>query len=331
MIVTLTMNPALDRTIELADTLVPGDVQQAVTAREDPGGKGVNVARVVAASGARVTAILPLAHDDPYRALLGELPVRAVPVAGHARANLTLTDPDGETTKINLPGPGLRAADTAALIDAVVAAADGADWLALCGSLPPGVAPDFYVDVVLAVRARAENPPRIAVDTSGRPLAEAVASGGVDLIKPNDEELVELFVELGRGVRPLDGGEAARLTSRLRREIDADPTAALGLARALVPHQVRAALVTLGGAGAMLVDADGAWFATPPPTDVRSTVGAGDSALAGYLLADAAGHDAAGRLRSAIRYGSGTAALPGTRLATPEDLPAGDVPVRPLA
>jgi 1-phosphofructokinase len=331
MIVTLTMNPALDRTVELASALEGGEVQQALAAREDAGGKGVNVARVLAGSGAPVTAVLPLAEDDPYRSLLGDLPVRAVPIAGHARANLTLTDPDGETTKINLPGPVLGEDAARALIDAVVAEADGADWLALCGSLPPGLAPDFYVDVALAVRARCERPPKIAVDASGRALAEAVASGAVDLIKPNDVELMDLLARTARDSGFATTRESMEFFSEMQKNLRADPTAALAYARVLVPHQVRAVLVTLGGEGAMLVHGDGAWFATPPETDVRSTVGAGDSALAGYLLADVAGEDGADRLRSAIRYGSGTAALPGTRLATPADLSTADIPVRELA
>ncbi|WP_309068851.1 1-phosphofructokinase family hexose kinase [Microbacterium sp.] len=330
MIVTLTMNPALDRTVELADPLSPGDVQQAIAVREDPGGKGVNVARVLAGAGATVTAVLPLAEDDPYRPLLGDLPVRTVPIGGRVRANLTLTDPEGETTKINLPGPVLGEQEARALIDEVVAAADGADWLALSGSLPRGVPADFYVDVALAVRARCDRPPRIAVDTSGPALAEAVLSGAIDLIKPNDEELVELALLLDRSVRPGESKELARATRSMRREIADDPAAAHRVAQRIVPSQVRTALVTLGGDGAVLVDTDGAWLATPPPTDVRSTVGAGDSALAGYLLAAVAGEDGPGRLRSAIRYGSGTAALPGTRLATPADLPTGIVPVRAL-
>ncbi|WP_203137421.1 1-phosphofructokinase family hexose kinase [Microbacterium sp. JZ31] len=331
MIVTLTVNPALDRTVELEDALSPGDVQQAVAVREDAGGKGVNVARVLAGAGAPATAVLPLAEDDPYRPLLGDLPVRTVPIEGRVRANLTLTDPDGETTKINLPGPVVAEQEARALIDEVVAAADGADWLALCGSLPRGVPADFYVDVALAVRARCARPPRIAVDTSGPALAEAVLSGAVDLIKPNDEELVELSLLLDRSVRPLEQKEMTRVTRSRRREIADDPAAAQRIARLLVPAQVRAALITLGGDGAVLVEPDGAWLAAPPPTDVRSTVGAGDSALAGYLLAHVAGEDGPGRLRSAIRYGSATAALPGTGLATPADLPTGDIPVRALS
>lgn len=316
MIVTLTANPSLDRTIQLAGPLEPGAVQAAESSSVDPAGKGVNVSRVVVAAGADTLAVLPLAEDDPYGEHTAGLPVRAVPIEGHARSNITLTSPDGETTKINLPGAGLAPAEAGALIDAVVEAADGARWLALCGSLPPGVAADFYVEVIQAVRTRAARAPRIAVDTSGPALAEVLARGAVDLIKPNDEELVDAVARLGLATSS---------------EADQDTVAdAVRLASTLVPHRVGAVLVTLGGDGAVLVDAEGARHAAAPPTDVRSTVGAGDSALAGFLLADLAGEDADGRLRAAIRYGSATAALPGTRIATPADLPGGDIPVRTL-
>ncbi len=314
MIVTLTANPSLDRAIALDEALRPGEVQAAASAREDAGGKGINVARVVAAAGVDAVAVLPLAEDDPFDAALRatRIATHRVPVTGHARANLTITDPDGVTTKLNLPGATLAPADAAAVIAAVVEASRGARWLVLAGSLPPGVGDDFYVDVVTAVRAaHGADAPRIAVDTSGAALTAVVERAHPDLIKPNDEELAELA-----GVA-LD--EAAELAS-----------AVLPLARTLVPSRVGAALVTLGSHGAVLVEADGAWAGTPPPIRVQSTVGAGDSSLAGYLLADVEGAPAQERLRRAIRYGSAAASLPGTQAPAPGDLPPGDVPVSPL-
>jgi 1-phosphofructokinase len=95
--------------------------------------------------------------------------------------------------------------------------------------------------------------------------------------------------------------------------------AAAAAARTLLARGTRAVLATLGGRGAVLVNADGAWVATPPPTAVRSTVGAGDSALAGYLLADLAGADAAGRLQRAVAYGPAAASLPGSTAPRPDD------------
>ena len=313
-IVTVTANPSLDRTITLDAPLQPGAVQAAASSREDAGGKGINVARVVAAAGIEALAVLPLAEDDPFAAALraSHVPSRLVEVAGHVRANVTITDPDGVTTKLNLPGATLSPADVAELIRSVVEACEAANWLVLAGSLPPGAGDRLYVDISRAVRARwGAASPRIAVDTSGAALRAVVDEASPDLIKPNDEELAELV-----GVALQSGADLA--------------AAVLPIARALVPAKVAAALVTLGAAGAVLVNADGAWQATPPRIRVVSTVGAGDSSLAGYVLADVDGDDPAGRLRRSVKYGAAAASLPGTQAPTPDDLPEGEVIVRRL-
>lgn len=315
MIVTLTVHPSLDRTILLDAALQSGEVQSAAEAREDAGGKGINVSRVLSAAGIPSPAVLPLAADDPFGALLGAAGVDAVrvPVTGRTRANLAVTDPAGRTTKINLPGARLDESAATALVYAVVEASAGATWVVLAGSLAPGLPDDFYVRVSEAIRERwSQGAPRIAVDTSGAALRAVVAHGRPDLIKPNDDELVDLTgVALPTGV---DLAEAVRT-----------------VAATLVPSAVGAALVTLGGAGAVLVTADGAWTAQPPPTTVRSTVGAGDSSLAGYLVADAAGAGPDAALASAIRHGSAAAALDGTQPPRPADLSRADIPVRRLS
>ncbi len=314
MIVTLTANPSLDRTVTLAAPLRPGAVQQASSVREDAGGKGINVARVIAAAHVPAVAVLPMAMDDPFDTALRatRLPAQRVQISGHARANLTITDPGGETTKLNLPGATLSDHDREALVHAVVECCAGAEWLVLAGSLPPGAGERFYVDIIRAVRARwGDDAPRVAVDTSGPALTAVVADGEPDLIKPNDEELAEL------------AGVALDASTDL-------PHAVLDVARRLVPSKVRAALVTLGAHGAVLVDGDGAWAAAPPPIKVVSTVGAGDSSLAGYLLADIDGEGPDGRLRRSMRYGSAAASLPGTQPPHPDDLPDGDVVVDTL-
>ncbi|WP_417508072.1 hexose kinase [Microbacterium sp.] len=318
MIVTLTANPALDRTITLDARLRPGEVQTSTSVREDAGGKGVNVARVVAAAGGEALAVLPVGPDDPYDAVLQacDIPTRTVPVTPLVRVNVAITDPEGITTKINQPGATLSAGDAAALTAAVVDACDGAEWLVLAGSLPLGISKAFYVDVIEAVRARwGAGAPRIAVDTSGSALAEVVASGAADLIKPNDEELAELAGTDFDG----DDLDTASLVAAVQT-----------IARRIVPDRVAAALVTLGGTGAVLVTADGAWFAEAPRIRVASTVGAGDSSLAGYLLAERAGADPEERLRSAIRHGAAAASLPGTQTPAPTDLGTGDIAVRSL-
>ncbi|KAA9134940.1 1-phosphofructokinase family hexose kinase [Microbacterium caowuchunii] len=313
MIVTLTANPALDRSLMLAAPLRHGEVQQVASGREDAGGKGINVARVVAGAGESTTAVLPLAQDDPFAAVLAGtgLPVHPVRISGHARANLTILDPDGTTTKLNLPGPRLDAGDVQALQDAVVVAAEGARWLVLAGSLPPGAGDDFYVRVISAVRARWQDAaPRIAVDTSGAALRAVVEHGRPDLIKPNDEELAELT---GEGADPRDFAGIARVAGRL------------------VPGRVGSALVTLGAAGALIVTPDDAWFGVAPRITPVSTVGAGDSSLAGFLLADVAGRPAPEALRHAMLYGAAAATLPGTQSPTPADLPSAEIPIQRIS
>lgn len=314
MIVTLTAHPALDRTIDLVSSLRVGEVHTARDAHEHAGGKGINVSRVVHAAGAGTVAVLPLAAADPFAAVLAEtgLTTRPVPVRGTVRTNITLTAPDGQTTKINVPGAALSAEEAAALTATVAAAAGEARWVVLAGSLPPGVGEDFYVRVIEAIRfGGGARTPRIAVDTSGPALAAVVDAGVADLIKPNDEELVEL--------------------TGLAWPADADAAdAVVTVANGLVPGKVGSALVTLGAAGAVLVTREGAWAAAPPPIRARSTVGAGDSTLAGYLLAEAAGADPAECLRHSIRYGAAATSLVGTQAPTPADLPPGDVPVRAL-
>ena len=308
MIVTLTVHPSLDRTVALATGLRAGEVQQAVAVREDAGGKGVNVARAVVAAGVPTLAVVPLNPHDTEAELLRQtgVPTRTTAVSGRVRANIALTDPAGTTTKVNLPGARLTIADRRAVIAATVAASRGARWLVLAGSVPPGVGDDFYADVIDAVRD-APGAPLIAVDTSGAALAAVVERGRPDLIKPNDDELAELV-----------GGPTA---------LDADDPVAevVRLGADLVPAAVGAALVTLGSRGAVLVTAEGAWHAAPPPTRAVSTVGAGDSSLAGYLLAAVTGAGPADRLGHAVRYGAAAVSLPGTQIPTPADLPAGEV------
>ena len=313
MIVTLTANPSLDRSVALPGALERGRVQRALSVTSEPGGKGVNVARVVHAAGRPTVAVLPGQHDDPLLLALREtgLPHRAVPVPGLVRVNLTLAEPDGTTTKVNDPGLPLDAAVLEALAAALVAEAAGASWVVLSGSLPPGVPVDWYATLLARL---APTGARLALDTSGAPLLAALTPGEgrlPDLLKPNGEELAELVGEPGR-------------------DLEHDPAEAAAAARSLVDRGVGAVLATLGARGALLVTADGAWSAAPPPVQARSTVGAGDSSLAGYLLAAEAGAGPADRLRSAVAHGAAAAALPGSTLPTPGDLQLEAVTAAPL-
>jgi 1-phosphofructokinase len=319
MIITLTANPSLDRTVELTGPLSRGSVQRAASASQQAAGKGVNVSRALAASGAESLAVIPGDPEDPVVAGLRQagLAHLALPIGQPLRSNITLTEPDGTTTKVNEPGPLLNRQQQDRLADAVVAQCSGAEWLVLAGSLPPGVPADFYATLTAKVRSElGVAAPRIAVDTSGEPLRQVYAASfesAPDLVKPNAEELAEL----------------AGMHSEA--ELEASPELAAATAEVLLDRGTEAVLATLGAKGAVLVTRDGAWSAVHPPVAARSTVGAGDSSLAGYLLAATRGDAPADCLRQAVAHGAAAASLPGTTLPSLEQTKPGSVVVTALA
>jgi 1-phosphofructokinase len=305
MIVTFTANPSLDRTVALPGPLERGEVQRAVSVSQESGGKGVNVSRALVASGLESVAVLPGADSDPVLAGLREsaVPFVSLPIGEPLRTNVALTEPGGVTTKINEPGPVLDENQQEALIKLLLESSRGASWVVMAGSLPPGFPADFYATAAQRLRSSADGAaPRIAVDSSGQPLAAALTGGAAgmpDLLKPNAEELAELAAAAGFAPATAD-------------ELEADPAAAAAAAAAVVRTGVGAVLATLGSKGAVLVTADGAWLATHPPVAAVSTVGAGDSALAGYLLAHGQGAAPADCLRQAVAHGAAAASLPGS-------------------
>jgi 1-phosphofructokinase len=312
MIVTITPNPSLDRTYELA-ALAVGEVNRADRDRLDPGGKGVNVSRALTAAGRRTVAVLPL--GGPTGQLLADLlrregiGVAVLPVSGDTRINVSIASVDGGLTKVNAAGPELSAAESAALLNLVT---DGftngtVDWLACCGSLPRGLAPEWYAELVGRVHAGGV---RIALDTSGPALLAALPARP-DVIKPNREELAEA---VGRPIATV--GDAVDAAGELRK---------LG---------ARQVLASLGADGMLLVTEEGNWYGTAPVAAVRSVVGAGDASLAGFLGAGGSGPRA---LAAALAHGAAAVRLPGSAMPAPADLdPAAvtvtaDVPLeRPL-
>ena len=144
MIVTLTLNPSVDRTVEV-ETLARGEVLRALGVRVDPGGKGINVSRALASHGIPTRAVVTIggAEGEHLIALLRGtgIDVVPVPIAGAIRSNITVVEPDGTTTKLNEPGAELTADELNAVFGAVELAIASADWLVASGSLPPGTPP----------------------------------------------------------------------------------------------------------------------------------------------------------------------------------------------
>ncbi|MGW4681345.1 1-phosphofructokinase [Micromonospora taraxaci] len=302
MIVTVTLNPSLDRAVEVG-SLGRGEVIRAAAAHLDPGGKGVNVSRALLANGVPSVAVLPSGGDEGnqlIRLLKAEgVEVLAVPISGRTRSNITLAEPDGTVTKINEPGPAMCRAEFDEVIDRVLVQAGGADWVVLCGSVPPGLPADAYAQLCRKLRAAGV---RVAVDTSGPALREA-ALAGATLLKPNRDELAEV---VGTPLKDLD--DVVDAAQRLR-EWGAGTVVA-----------------SLGADGAVLVDAEGVRTGTCPVARPRSTVGAGDALLAGFLAAGAQG---AAALAEGLAWGAAAVSLPGSRMPGPADLRRHDVTIHP--
>ncbi|MBZ6114783.1 MULTISPECIES: 1-phosphofructokinase [Streptomyces] len=293
MILTVTPNPSLDRTYELP-RLDRGEVVRATGERVDPGGKGVNVSRAVTAAGRRTVAVLPLGGAPG--ALVADLldaqgiEVAPVPIAGATRSNIALAEADGVLTKINAPGPELTAAERELLLETVRRQSHDADWIACCGSLPRSLAPSWYADLVARAHTAGV---RIALDTSGPALLQALRERP-DVVKPNAEELAEA---VGRPLGTV--GDAVKAAEELR-ELGAG-----------------AVLASLGADGQLLVDDAGTWYGNARVDAVRSNVGAGDSSLAGFLVAGGVGPAA---LASAVAHGAAAVRLPGSVMPVPGDL-----------
>ena len=250
--------------------------------------------------------------DDPFVHELAAagIPSRLVAGPGAVRVNVAVTEPDGTTTKFNSPGPPATRSCLDALAETLGDLAEQADWMVLAGSLPPGAPLGWYADLVAMLRVHT----KIAVDTSDAPLlalVDRLESAAPHVMKPNGEELASFT-----------GSDGATL--------EADPTAAAGAAQLLLDRGVETVLATLGGQGAVLVTAGGAWHASAPETEVISTVGAGDSSLFGYLLGDLHELEPADRLALAVAYGSAAAALPGTTIPRRTDVHPDRVVVRRL-
>lgn len=305
MILTLTANPSTDRTVQLDGPLTRGAVQRAASGASQAAGKGVNVARVLVAGGRDTLAVLPSRAEDPFAAALAEEGVShlAIPCPGEVRTNLTVAEPDGTTTKINEPGEALGDEVLEALTEAVVSQAATAPWVVISGSLPAGVRPRWYGEVIAALSATGA---RVALDTSGPPLVECMAGSHLPhLIKPNGEELAELA-----------GAQQAGHLADLESDVDAAARAC----QSLVRSGIETVLATLGAQGALLGTKDGVWRATVPRVTPKSTVGAGDSTLAGFLLAHLDGEGPDECLRRAVAYGTAAVQLPGSTLPTPRDI-----------
>ncbi|MCX4750406.1 1-phosphofructokinase family hexose kinase [Kitasatospora sp. NBC_01287] len=282
MILTVTLNAALDVTY-LVDALVPHASHRVETAHERAGGKGVNVARVLAALG-QPTTVTGLAGGPTGALLRGELRAAGltdelVPIAGDSRRTVTVVSrADGDATVFNQSGPSVTPAEWAAFTTHYARLLGDASVVVLSGSLPPGLPPDAYGRLVtLAAEAGAAT----VLDTSGPPLLSALAAGP-DVVKPN----------------------AAELTAVTGRQDIA------GAAAELRSMGARAVVASDGPNGLYAVTAHGSWRATPPERLSGNPTGAGDACVAALAAGLATGAPWPELLREAVALSAAAVPCP---------------------
>ena len=295
-VVTVTLNPAIDQTL-IVPNFTKAAVNRATEVRSNAGGKGVNVAVVLADRGLRVaaTGLLGSGNSGPFETLFAEKRIedRFVRIPGTTRTGIKLVDPTRQqTTDINTPGASVGTADTEALY--AMLSGLRAPWFVLAGSLPPGTDAGLWRDLANELKARGA---AVAVDTSGEALEAAIAAAPT-VVKPN---LYELEALTGRTLSGEQVVEAARdLTKR----------------------GVELAIVSMGAEGAWFVTREESVFAVPPHVAVKSTVGAGDAMVAGTVAARLAGLSLPDTARLATAFALDALGRIGAGLSAPEMIAA---------
>jgi len=297
-ILTVTPNPALDVSTSTPRVMRESKMRCGPT-RLDPGGGGVNVSRVVRNLGGRSLAVYTAGGPtgQAYRQLLDRegIASRMVGIADATREGFTVDETlTGEQFRFVLQGPDLSEPEWRALLSAVADDFPVGGYVVNSGSLPQGVPADLYAQIARIAR---DHDTRCVVDTSGEAL-QAALDEGVYLIKPSKRELRELV-----------GAP------------ESDEIGLIEAARELVGRgSCEVVALTLGGAGAVLVTAEGALRLPTPQVEVQSTVGAGDSFLGALVLRLAQGRSLVDAFVSGVAAGSATSSLPATDLCRAEDV-----------
>jgi 1-phosphofructokinase len=258
-ILCLTLNPALDLTVRLTH-LQPGEVNRSEAMLTHAAGKGVNVAQVLADLGHQVTVSGFLGEDNPqaFDALMTRRGFidAFIRVPGETRSNIKIAEQDGRVTDVNAPGPWVGEQAQQALLDQLARVAPGYDAVVVAGSLPRGVSPQWFQGLLAQLKTLGL---KVALDTSGEALRAGLKAGPW-LIKPNTEELADALD------CPTDSvAQQAHAAARLHSQ---------GVEHVVISH---------GAEGVNWFSPGTALHATPPKVSVASTVGAGDSLLAGML------------------------------------------------
>jgi len=285
MIICVSANPAIDRRLQL-ERIALGEVNRAVSATPFPGGKAAHVAMVARALGEEVTWIgfLGGAAGEECESGLAALgiPVTVVRTQASTRANLEIITSDGSVTEILEPGGSVTEGEVERLLTAcaeAIAESPEGTQVALSGSLPPGAPNDLYAQII---RLAHDYGCRALLDTSGEALRQGLRAAP-DLVKPNR-------------------AEASWFASRSIANNDV----ATSVARQLIATGAKSAAISMGAEGIVWERPNngGSLICKPPSTTIRSSVGCGDAALAGFAVANAKGQEDRDALRFAVACGT---------------------------
>jgi 1-phosphofructokinase family hexose kinase len=292
LILTLTINPAIDRTI-ISDRIAFEDRGYILSRGEDAGGRGVNASQVIHEFGGKTLALLTSGGEIGKRMehFLGEMgfPFEVVRVHAEGRANLTISDKQGLTIKLNEIGAPLEEKEVGAVRDLVEARLKKASWLMLCGSTQPGVPPAFYSEIIALAKSRGV---KTLLDTDGEALNHALEAKP-SVISPNQQEAERL---LGRAI--ITRSQSLEAVKRIH---DMGP---------------EAVILSLGSRGALASSPEGILEALPPRIEALCPIGAGDALAAAFVWALDKKKSFADALRWAVAAGTATASLPGMRFPT---------------
>ncbi len=308
MILTLTVNPAIDQNVS-ADRLVFDDRAYILETSEAPGGRGINASMVIHSFGGKTLAIATEggASGKQFRKALSEKKFRfnLVPIENEIRTNLTITDKHGLTVKLNEKGPELSTDEIQQIEEAVRKELPKAKWLMLCGSLPLGVPHDFYAKLVEAARGANVN---TLIDADGEALLEAIEARPT-LVTPNQQEAERV---LNRAL--LTRSHHIEAVERIQK---------------MGAEQV---LLSLSSRGAIAMDQNRIFEAVPPSIDAVCPIGAGDAMAAAFTWARWKNKEFWEALRWGVAAGTATAALPGVTFADLDQTKAiyKKVEVRPI-
>jgi 1-phosphofructokinase family hexose kinase len=298
MITTVCLNPAIDRSISIAEFNY-GGMNRVKSVRSDAGGKGVNISRALSSFGIKNTAVVAVGegNGDSFLSSLDAdgINCEAVWTKGLIRENITVHPKDAKETRLSFSGFSGDLNLIKKVEECVDSIAEGGDFVAVAGSLPAGIDIEAVKEFILRLNAKGV---RTVIDSRSFTPADIIDCAPF-LIKPNEQEIAA-YTDMN--IRTLE--DAEKSAEEIRRK------------------GVENVMISLGASGAVLSSGDGIYSVSAPKISVLSTIGAGDSSIAGFLAAYSDGKSYKECLKTAVAFGSAACMTEGTKPPKKEDIEA---------